>query len=406
VSGVLRLAWRHARHHWGRSLILIACLGVALMLPLAVERLVSYYEATLSGRAEATPLVVGAKGNRFDLVLRSLYFDTAYADGISMADVAPIEQRGFGRAIPLHVRYTAHRLDETGDAADAFASAPVVGTTLAYFEFRDLEVAEGTMPLFLGDAVVGAEVARRLGVGPSNALLSDPVSAHNPARSFQLKLPVVGVLAPANTPDDHAIFVDLKSAWVLDGIGHGHEDLRIVGPDGVVDRARSTERNLVATARLARYQEITPENRASFHFHGDRSTFPLTSILLVPADDRARTMALGWYNLSETRQLLVPAEVVRELMGLVFQVKRFFDANAIVVGATTGLLVALVLLLSYRLRRPEMATLAKIGAGRGAMVALQAAEIAMLLAASVAIALLGTWLSVHAAPLVFTTLPT
>jgi putative ABC transport system permease protein len=282
----------------------------------------------------------------------------------------------------------------------------VVGTTLAYFDLRDLEVAEGTMPLFLGDAVVGAEVARRLGVGPSNALLSDPVSAYNPARSFQLKLPVVGVLAPANTPDDHAIFVDLKSAWVLDGIGHGHEDLRIVGPDGVVDRARSTERNLVATARLARYQEITPENRASFHFHGDRSTFPLTSILLVPADDRARTMALGWYNLSETRQLLVPAEVVRELMGLVFQVKRFFDANAIVVGATTGLLVALVLLLSYRLRRPEMATLAKIGAGRGAMVALQAAEIAMLLAASVAIALLGTWLSVHAAPLVFTTLPT
>jgi putative ABC transport system permease protein len=405
VSGVLRLAWRHARHRWGRSLILIACLTVTLMLPLAVKRLVDHFEQDLMARALATPLVVGAKGNRFDLVLKSLYFDTDYAEAVTMADVEPVEERGFGRAIPLHARYSAHSM-EGGEEAGSFESMPVVGTTLAYFDFRGLTLADGTRPLFLGDAVVGATAAERLGVGVGDAVLSDPLNAYDPAQSFQLKMPVVGVLAETGTPDDGAIFVDLKTAWVLEGIGHGHEDLRTVENSGIVDEERSDESNIVATARLARYQEITPENRGSFHFHGDRSGFPITSFILVPASDKMRTIALGWYNLSETRELLEPQVVVSELMGLVFRIKRFFDANAIVVGATTALLVALVLLLSWRLREREMATLFKIGCARGVMAGLQVVEILMLLAVSVGLALAGALAAVQAAPWFFTALAT
>jgi putative ABC transport system permease protein len=403
VSGVLRLAWRHARHHWGRSLILIACLTVTLMLPLAVKRLVDHFEQDLMARALATPLVVGAKGNRFDLVLKSLYFDTDYAEAVTMADVEPVEEHGFGRAIPLHARFSAHSM-EGGEEAGSFESMPVVGTTLAYFDFRGLMLSDGTRPLFLGDAVVGARAAERLRVGVGDAVLSDPLNAYDPAQSFQLKMPVVGVLAETGTPDDGAIFVDLKTAWVLEGIGHGHEDLRTVENSGIVDEERSDESNIVATARLARYQEITPENRGSFHFHGDRSGFPITSFILLPASDKMRTIALGWYNLSETRELLEPEGVVSELMGLVFRIKRFFDANAIVVGATTALLVALVLLLSWRLREREMATLFKIGCARGIMAGLQAVEILMLLAISVGLALAGALAAIYAAPWFFTAL--
>jgi putative ABC transport system permease protein len=368
-----------------------------------VKRLVDHFEQDLMARAVATPLVVGAKGNRFDLVLKSLYFDTDYAEAVTMADVEPVEERGFGRAIPLHARFSAHSM-EGGEEAGSFESMPVVGTTLAYFDFRGLMLSDGTMPLFLGDAVVGARAAERLRVGVGDAVLSDPLNAYDPAQSFQLKMPVVGVLAETGTPDDGAIFVDLKTAWVLEGIGHGHEDLRTVENSGIVDEERSDESNIVATARLARYQEITPENRGSFHFHGDRSGFPITSFILVPASDKMRTIALGWYNLSETRELLEPQVVVSELMGLVFRIKRFFDANAIVVGATTALLVALVLLLSWRLREREMATLFKIGCARGIMAGLQAIEILMLLAISVGLALAGAVAAVQAAPWFFTVL--
>jgi putative ABC transport system permease protein len=404
MSGVLRLAWSHARHHWGRSLILIACLSVTLMLPLTVKRLVDHFEQDLMARAVATPLVVGAKGNRFDLVLKSLYFDTDYAEAVTMADVEPIEERGFGRAIPLHARFSAHRMEEGAEEAASFESVPVVGTTLAYFDFRGLAPVEGTMPLFLGDAIVGAEAAKRLGIRVGDAVLSDPVNAYDPAQSFQLKMPVVGVLAESGTPDDGAIFVDLKTTWVLDGIGHGHEDLRTVENSGIVDKERSDASNIVATAKLARYQEITPENRNSFHFHGDSSEFPVTAILLVPASEKMRTIALGWYNLSETRELLEPTSVVSELMGLVFRIKRFFDANALIVGTTTALLVALVLLLSYRLREREMATLFKIGCARGVMAGLQAAEISMLLVISIGLALAGAFAAIYAASWFFTAL--
>jgi putative ABC transport system permease protein len=403
VSGLLRLAWSHARHHWGRSLILIACLTVTLMLPLAVKRLVDHFEQDLMARALATPLIVGAKGNRFDLVLKSLYFDTDYAEAVTMADVEPVEERGFGRAIPLHARFSAHSM-QGGEEAGSFESAPVVGTTLAYFDFRGLTLTDGTMPLFLGDAVVGAKAAEQLGVGVGDAVLSDPPNAYDPSQSFQLKMPVVGILAESGTADDGAIFVDLKTTWVLEGIGHGHEDLKTVENSGIVDEERSDASNIVATARLARYQEITPENMSSFHFHGDRGGFPITSFILVPASDKMRTIALGWYNLSETRELLEPESVVSELMGLVFRIKRFFDANALVVGATTALLVALVLLLSWRLREREMATLFKIGCARGVMVGLQAVEILMLLAISVGLALAGAVAAVQAAPWFFTVL--
>ena len=36
---------------------------------------------------------------------------------------------------------------------------------------------------------------------------------------------MVGILAPTSTPDDEAVFVDIKTAWVISGIGHGHEDV-------------------------------------------------------------------------------------------------------------------------------------------------------------------------------------
>lgn len=405
MSGVILLAWRHLLYHRGRSLILVACLTMTMLLPLSVQRLVDHYETTLRARAASTPLLVGAKGNRFDLVLKSLYFETGYADHVTMADADAIDERGFGRAIPLYIRHTAHRHGADGTAEAGLESVPVVGTTLAYLDLRGLEVADGTPPLFLGDAVAGAEAARRLGLAPGDALLSDPLAAYDPGRSFQLKMPVVGVLAPSGTPDDDAVFVDLKTAWVIDGIGHGHDDPRTVADDGVVDRAQSTADNVVATRKLARYQEITPENRSSFHFHAERGDLPVTALVLVPDSDKQRTIALGWYNLHETRQLLEPAAVVEELMGLVFEIKRFFDANFVVVGATTALLVALVLLLSYRLRREEMATLAKIGCPRGTAVWLQASELLVLLGVSAVLAGLGSALALRAAPWFFEALP-
>lgn len=401
MSGILHLVLRYLWFNRIKTFILLACLTLPLLLPVAVNALVQHYDTILLARAEATPLVVGAKGNRYDLVLKSLYFDTAYAGQVTMADDVAIRERGYGKAIPLHLVHSAHRFDAGTDPATLVEGAPLVGTNLAYFDFRGLRVAEGTPPLFLGDAVVGARAAQRMDVGTGDSILSDPRAAYDPSKAFQLKMPVVGVLAPSGTPDDDAVFVDVKTAWVIDGVGHGHTDLQTVADNSVVDPTRTTAANVVATAKLLEYQEITDENRSSFHFHGEPGSYPLTSIILLPEDAKARTIAAGWYALNETRDLLDPTAVVTELMGLVFQVKTFFDANFVLVIVTTGLLVALVLFLSYRLRRPEMETLYKIGCGRMTVFWLQSVELVLLLAVAAGVAAAGAALSIRWAPEIF-----
>ena len=83
-----------------------------------------------------------------------------------------------------------------------------------------------------------------------------------------------------------------------------------------------------------------------------------------------------------------------ETLDLVFRVKRFFDAQSLLVGVAMALLLALVVLLSLRLRRGEMETMFKLGCGRRMIFWLQATEIAMVLAAGVAVATGLSWLVV------------
>ena len=59
----------------------------------------------------------------------------------------------------------------------------------------------------------------------------------------------------------------------------------------LVDQTRSDQDNLVATGKLATYQEITESNRDSFHFHGDQTDYPLTAVLFAPDSDKSSTLA-------------------------------------------------------------------------------------------------------------------
>ena len=78
-------------------------------------------------------------------------------------------------------------------------------------------------------------------------------------------------------------------------------------------------------------------------------------------------------------------------MGLVFRVKKFFDANAILVTVSTLLLLFLVVVLSIRLRAGEMATMFKIGCGKGTILSLILAELLIVFLVAAAIIGVGVW---------------
>jgi putative ABC transport system permease protein len=382
MGNVLLLAWLYLTRHKGKSIILTVCLSAALALPLTVHWLVRLLESEMIGRAAATPLVIGPQGSRFDLVLHALYFHTAAPGTLRAGEQRTIESSAHARAIPLFIRYTAR-------------GYPIVGTTLEYFNFRGLKVAEGHMLTTLGDCVVGWQAARQLQLRPGDRLLSDPANLFDLGGSYPLNMRVVGILQQAHSPDDHAVFVDLKTAWVIDGIGHGHDDLASGYREAILQQ---DPQHVVGSAAVYTFTQITPQNIGAFHFHGDPDAWPLTALIALPHDARARALLLGRYVADDAGyQALRPELVIDELLGMVIQLKRFFDVHHLFVLAITSLFVVLVMLLSLRLRRREMDTMFHIGCSRWMIVRLQAAELLIILALSAAIAVAGSWLVVQSA---------
>lgn len=370
MSGLLLLAWRHLAHYKTRTALLLTATVLAAFFPIVVERIVTRYGRELRERAASTPLVLGAKGSRYDLAIAALYFRGRVPEPLRNSRCDEVAESGYALAIPLALGRTAQ-------------GRPLVGTTLDYFDFRGLRFASGGPFAILGEAVLGADVAAESKLGPGDAILSDRGNVYDLSLAYPLKMRVAGVLARTGGPDDGAIFVDVKTAWIVDGIGHGHQDEEQAKEDVVLSKQ---DGNVAFNAALVEYVEITEENLASFHFHGDPAGFPLSAVLCVPHDAKSATLLKGRFRVDETAQLLEPALAIEEILGFVFQLKRFFDLNAALVLGAMLLFLTLVVSLSLRVRERELQTLAKIGASRGAIAVMLVAELAITLGAGALVA--------------------
>ena len=357
----LYMAWRYLVFHKVRTVVLIAAITLITYLPFAVHILVRSSEAQMLARSQLTPLIIGQKGSALDLVLNTLYFTSKPPERIAMGEADRVDASGLAYAIPVNNRFVARGF-------------PIVGTTLDYFAFRQLDVAAGRMLAVLGECVLGATVAATFGLEPGDTLMSAPENPFDLAGVYPLKMHVVGVLNSSHTPDDRAVFVDIKTAWVIEGLGHGHTDLATTtDQQNILEQRDGT---IVASAKVVQYTEITPDNIDSFHFHGDTSTFPLTAILAVPHDDKSATLLRGRY-LGETipSQIVRPTEVIAALLQNIFKIKQVLDIIFTVVSVAMVLAIVLIMTLSLRLRHPEIETMYKLGCSRLKMVELVAAEL-------------------------------
>ena len=383
MKHVLYMAWRYVAYHRIKSLILVGAIALIVFIPAALRVLVRQGETQLTARAQATPLLLGARDSPLELALNSLYFSADVPVTIEFGRAQDIAASGLAGAIPLYVRFRSQ-------------NHPIVGTTVDYFAYRGLRLAAGRQMATLGECVVGATVASARGLEPGDQVISSPESVFDLAGVYPLKMRVTGVLSPSHGPDDHAIFVDVKTAWIIEGLAHGHEDLRQPQAAGRVLRREGS--NIVGNASVREYQEITPENIDSFHFHGDVATFPVTAVIALPTDQKSTALLLGRYQSDEALQLLQPSEVVDELLATVFSVQNVIVAALIVVGTTTLALVALVFLLSLRLRRGEIETMMKIGGSRPRIVSILGLEMASVLGIGLLVSAGLTWCTSQIGP--------
>lgn len=372
MSGALFLGWRYLAFHQLKTAILVASITLMLFLPAATRVLVNDSAAALTSRADQTPLVVGAAGSPLELVLSSLYFHAEQPPELSFSSFTELRNTGWADAIPLNTRFQSR-------------GSPIVGTSLEYFSFRDLGLAQGRMMGMLGECVIGANVAARQSVGVGDSLVSSPETVFDIAGVYPLKMTITGVLEPSGGADDDAIFVDFKTTWVIQGLGHGHQDL--VKPTAAAGVLNRKEGMVTANASVVQYAEITSENVAEFHFHGATGDFPLNSVIVVPPDEKSSALLRGRYQDNDQgMQMIVPSAVLNDLLDTVFTVQNYIILGLAILSLATIAVITLVFLLSQQLRKGEFHTLSRIGASKTYIATLIASEIGFVFIGSLLLA--------------------
>ncbi len=359
----LYLGWRYIVRHRLKAGILVASITVIFYLPGALSQLVAQSAEGLTARAIATPLMLGARGSPLELTLSSLYFRSRTPQLLRFGALSEIDSE-LARSIPLYVRFKSRQF-------------PIVGTNLEYLEFRGLRLRAGRRFAVLGECVVGSSVAEELELAPGRTVVSSPETVFDLAGTYPLEMNVVGVLEPTGTPDDQAIFVDIKTTWIIEGLGHGHQDLESAAAASAV-LARN-EGSITANASLVEFNRITDANRDSFHFHGDLSEYPISAAVAIPHEQKSGVMLEGRLQQHEQVQIIRPVDVMNELLVTVFTVQRYVIAAIVLVGAATVATTVLVFLLSYRLRREEIDTLTKIGGSRSSIALVVGSEVIFVL---------------------------
>ena len=370
MKGLFHLAWCHLTYHWRASLLSLLCLSTTIFLPLATNRLSRDFERSLVARSASTPLVCGVRGNRFDLTMAALYFRASELDALQFGELELLRESPLDLVIPLNVRHRAR-------------GVPVVSTSPEYFEQRGLVPEEGSLPLWIGECVLGAE-ALAGELAPGDTVFTDARQGYDLAGPAPLELKVTGRLAATGGPDDRAVFTTVATGWMLEGALHGHDEVTELDTSMLLG---GDEEGLVVGPALVEERSATESNRRDFHMHADRRTLPLTAALVFPSNEKTSTMLKARLDASPRLRAIDPTDVVSELLGLVFRIRDLLEGFAFVLGGTTVLMGVLVILLGLRLRAGELRTLERMGASRGFALQLVAMETALVLLGALALAM-------------------
>lgn len=352
MTAVLRLA---ALSAWSRRLTLgLALLAIALAvtLLLAVERLRVDARQSFTQSVSGVDLVVGARTGSVQLMLYAVFHAGAASNGIAWDSY---------RAIATHPAVDWSLPLALGDSHRGF---PVLGTSADYFrlfrhgEREALEFAEGQPFAGMFEAVLGNEVARRLGYRSGDTItLNHGLGELGPAHGDK-PFRVAGILAATGTPVDRTVHVSLEaiSALHLDWIAGAPVPGLAIPAEHVAKFDLQPKQITAALVGLKQRGDVFRMQRFVNQYRGE----PLLAVLPGVALDEL------WQSIALMERTLLAVSALVVLVGL------------------AGL--AATLLAGLNERRRELAILRALGAGPGDMFLMLTAEGVLVTAAG---ALLG-----------------
>ena len=430
---VFALGFKSLWHRRLTALLTVCSVAVGVALLTGVERIRTGAKASFANTISGADLIVGARGGPLHLVLYSLFRVGDATNNIRWASYQAIAERPeVAWTIPLSL----------GDAHRGFR---VLGTNADYFAHyrfgrdRSLQFAQGRMFADAADAVLGADVAAALGYRVGDAIvvshgIGQTSFEHHDDNPFR----VVGVLARTGTPVDRTVHVTLEGVRDMHaepGDGHDHdraedhdaddqhhddhEDHDADHADGGDDAAdqdhddhgdhdaghadadhdvadQDHEEHDVDHADGGHADDhhaddLHHEDRDADHAdHADADHDVPAAITACIVGLKARPQLLLFQRFvneyaEEPLLAVAPGVALRQLWELVAVVETalLLVSALVVVAGLVGMLA--MLLANVAERRREMAVLRAVGAGRGLVFGLLAAEAAMLAAGGAAL---------------------
>jgi len=347
------------RSLWNRRLtvlLTLLSLVVSIALVLGIQHLKSQARASFGQTLSGTDLIVGARSGQLNLLLYSVFRLGSPTNNMTWKSFEELEQhRSVAWAVPLSL----------GDSHKGYR---VLGTSEAYFNHyrfgrdRALEFSSGEKFSDVYDAVLGAEVAKKLGyrVG-DNLVLAHGTGSVNLHHHNDKPFVVTGILHATGTPVDRTIHVSLA------GIEAIHVDWQHGMP--IPGRQVSAEKTRQMTLQPSSITAVLVglnSKAATFNVQRQVNQYKAEPLLAI----------LPGVALSELWQMLSMVEQMLYLISLLVLV-------AALIGMTTSLLA------SMNERQREIAILRATGARAGHIFLLIELEVLVLILLAM---LLGTGL--------------
>ena len=359
---VLQLAVKSLRNRKFTAALTVLSIALAVMLLLGVERIREESRESFASTVSGTDLIVGARSSPVHLLLYSVFHIGNATNNISWPNYQALAARPqVAWTIPLSL-------------GDSHRGYRVLGTTQDYFEHfryarnRSLAFAQGKPFAQLHDAVLGAEVAEKLGYQLGQSV----VIAHGAGDVSLIEhadqpFTVVGVLARTGTPVDRTVLI------TLDGLDAIHAGMGGEGAD---------KDDPLAAAMAG---------------HGQAADLSKRTITAFMMGLKSRAAALGMQRTvnqfqGEPLTAILPGATLQEVWEIVGAAEKTLFAVSIlvVVVGLAGMLVALLTSLSER--RREMAVLRSVGARPVHVFALILGEAAFLTAVGIALGVAALYL--------------
>lgn len=343
---ILSLAWRSLLNRKVSALLTVIAIALSVALFLGVEKARNAAKEGFDNTISGTELIVGAPSGQINLLLYSVFrLGNATAE-ISWPTYQQIAARDDVEwAVPISL-------------GDSHRGYRVLGTTQAYFDRyqygqrQSLAFAEGVQFEDLFDAVIGSDVAKRLGYEIGTPLiLTHGLGAAGLNDHDNRPFRVVGVLRPTGTPVDQTIHVSLEA---ITAIHVGWET-------GTRNRMADS-----ITEEMIRSFDLTPRTVTAV-FVGLKSR---GTILRTRRDLNT--------NMSEPLLAIIPGQALAELWQVMSTAERVLLAVSAFVIAVGLVSILTSILTSLNERRREMSILRATGARPGHILILLIAEAAVL----------------------------